>query len=496
MLKIFTFLVVLLATAGLAQNTVIEGKVIRTSERWSGTIIIEGDVVVNSGARLVIDPGTHLLFRAGMDKSRSGRDKTRSELIVRGVLIARGTISNKIRFSSAAAQPRMGDWQGITIMNPRLACIIDYCIVEYAYNGLNIKKSAPKILNSQIQYNYNAGLVVELRARPNIVGNIISENGYAGMICNTGAAPVLTDNMITRNEIGIINFSTARPNLGDLTPGADYNPGRNGILDNREFNIHNHSSRELKAENVSWGSKEEKKIKQLIFDADDNKKYGAVDIIPILGGGLNLDKKILLSQTTPSEQTQQSAKPPVTIKSETQIPDSSSRSKELLRPRQPETQALALNNQNRSDSASLQNTEKNAEPPSGAQVQDSAQLALNEADTTREMESQPRPEVKKEPEIDYNKVFLDALLDKRRGVITKKVAPVVNDTRRGLGAHGRIIVQVIVGKMGRVESARVLRGLNPYYDQLAVDAAKQFIFEQGTIKGNPVRFSSSLIFKF
>jgi TonB family protein len=89
----------------------------------------------------------------------------------------------------------------------------------------------------------------------------------------------------------------------------------------------------------------------------------------------------------------------------------------------------------------------------------------------------------------------DAFLDKGR-VIKKKVAPVIDNTRRGLGAHGRIIVRVVVGKMGRVESARVLRGLNPYYDQLAMDAAMKFIFEQGTIKGNPVRFSSSLIFEF
>ena len=495
MLKIFTILFIILSGAALAQNTIIKGKVIRSSERWSGTIIIEGDVVVNPGARLVIDPGTTVLFRAGMDKSRSGRDKTRCELIVRGVLIARGTIKNKIRFSSAADQPRMGDWQGVSIMNPRLTCIVNYCIIEYAYNGLVIKKSAPKILNSQIQFNYNAGIIVELKARPKIIGNIISENGYAGMICNTGAAPLLTDNMITLNQIGVINFRTARPNLGDLTPGEDYNPGRNGILDNREYNIHNHSSEELKAENVSWGSKKEKEISALIFDAADDRKYGAVDIIPILGGGLNLDEKILLSQATPSEQTQQPAVSPSTTETETQIPEGGNQPAEMLTPSQPDRQALVPDNQNRNDSLPPLSTEQVAAVAPGTGERDSVQLASAEADKKTESPSQLQPEARKEPEIDYNQVFLDAFLDKGR-VITKKVAPVIDDMHRGLKAHGRIIVRVVVGKMGRVESARVLRGLNPYYDQLALDAAKKFVFEQGTIKGNPVRFSSSLIFEF
>lgn len=496
MIKYLTILLSILNIAVFAQNTVIPGKVIKTSERWSGTVIIEGDVIVNSGGRLVIDPGTTVLFRAGMDKSRSGRDKTRSELIIRGVLIANGTINSKIRFSSTAAQPRMGDWYGISIMNPRFTCILNYCIVEYGYNGVNIKKSIPKITNSQLQFNYNAGIIIELKATPKITGNIITENGYAGLICNTGAAPVLTDNMITLNEIGIINFRTAQPNLGNLAEGPDYNPGRNAILDNREFNIHNHSSRELKAENVSWGTKDEKEIAALIFDVNDDKKYGAVDINPIMGGGLNLDEKILLSQTAPQVQTKQTDSPAENVLSDMQGKENIQQT-EALTPLKPdaEIEALTINNQDKGDTMAMDVSGKKLVPDTVSAEQDSTLLAHVSTEDKPEEEKQIQPEEKKEPEIDFNQVFLDAFLDKSR-VITKKVAPVIDNTRRGLGAHGRIIVRIVVGKMGRVESARVLKGLNPYYDQLAMDAAKKFLFEQGTIKGTPVRFSSSLIFEF
>ena len=493
MIKYLTIFLSIITVTLFAQNTVIPGKIIKGSERWFGTVIIEGDVIIKPGGRLVIEPGTKVLFRAGLDKRRAGRDKTRSELIVRGMLIANGTINAKIRFSSASAQPRMGDWYGISIMNPRSTCIINYCVVEYAYNGINVKKSQPKISSSQIQFNYNAGIVVELKATPKINGNIITENGYAGLICNTGAAPVLTDNLITLNEIGIINFRTARPNLGNLTRGPGYNPGRNSIFDNREYNIHNHSSEELKAENASWGSKDEKIINALIFDAGDDKKYGTVDIKPIMGGGLNLDEKILLSQNTTQPP---GANPPQTAPPETRQTNNGQAAANLSPPKAAqEASALAAADQNKGDTTALKKLPEKLPADTLSEKPDSALLVLEQPPAKTQPEKQLQPEEKKEPEIDYNQVFLDAFLDKGR-VIKKTVTPVVDDTRRGLGAHGRIIVRVVVGKMGRVESARVLKGLNPYYDQLAMDAAMKFVFEQGTIKGIPVRFSSSLIFEF
>jgi len=489
MFRRIIYLAVLIWTVNAsAQTTVIEGKVITGAERWSGTVIIEGDVEIRPSGRLVIDPGTRVLVRPGMDKRKSGKDKTRSEIIVRGVLIARGTITSKIRFTSASTQPRMGDWYGIIILNSKLTCIIDYSIIEYAHNGLNIKKSDTPVSNSQIQFNYNAGLIIELKAAPRISGNIISENGYAGMICNKGAAPILTDNMIIKNEIGLIAFGTARPNLGNMQDGPDYNIGRNGIFENLKYNIHNHSRYDIKAENASWGTKDAADIALSIYDSEDDRKYGLVDIDPILGGGLNLDNAILLSQSTPADETLLNEARQAETDLEAQPGTDTTASG-------PDSGTVLLAAENTQDDSNEQtDTDENA-PSSSDAAQDSVVLAAADIQPELPAETQPAAAVVKEPEIDYNQVFLDAFLEGGRQ-ITKKVRPVIKDRRRGLGAKGRIIVRVVVGKMGRVESASILKGLNPYFDDLALEAAKKFEFAQGTIKGVPVRFSTSLFFEF
>jgi len=345
----FLAIALLLQLAPLfAQTAVIPGKTITGDETWHGTIVIEGDVKVAPSGRLIILPGTRVLFKAKMDKTHSGRDKTRSELIIKGTLTARGTINNKIWFSSYAKAPRMQDWYGIQISNPKRTSIIEYAIVEYAYNGITIKRCNPQINNSPIQFNYHSGLQIELGAKPKLTGNIISENGYAGIVCNTGARPFLTDNMTTKNNIGLISFGTANPNLGNMQQGPDYNIGRNGFFDNYTYDIQNHSSHDIIAENASWGTKDTKEIKKHISDYEDDGKYGRVDISPILGGSIDLEQKILLSQATKNQLSEAQKKEAENIDKTEQISveqDSSQiavNTEIALKPVAPEAQPLSV----------------------------------------------------------------------------------------------------------------------------------------------------------
>jgi len=425
----------------------------------------------------MINPGTEILFKADRDDKRSGNDKLRGELIVRGVLIARGTIDNKIRFSSAAAQPRMQDWHGIIISNPRRASTIEYAVIEYAYNGLDIKKSRPLIRNCQVQFNYNCGIVIEVAAAPRLSGNIISDNGYAGIICKTAARPVLTDNVITKNDVGIVIFGTAQPNLGSVALGKGHNIGQNGIFDNHSYNLYNHSVKDIKAENNSWGSKDPAKIMATVYDGSDERKYGLVDINPILGARLNLEQKILLAQNNTSAGSPSSSTPPqpagqtgVKETPKTTAPESTTPDIKKPLTIAPESTAVLK-----------------LQPAENILRKDTAALTVAET---------PPPEPKSVQEsINYNQVFLDVFLDNGREII-KKVRPVISNPERGLRAHGRVIIRVVVDKKGRVQSAKVLRGLNPYYDELAMNASKKFLFRPGTVKGTPVLFETSIIFEF
>jgi len=448
----------------LAQSTTIPGKVITGNEQWNGTMVLEGDVTVATSGRLVIMPGTRVLFSANSDKARSGRDKTRSELIIKGVLIARGSINNKIWFSSTSSTPRMQDWYGIQISNPNRAAILEYAVVEYAYNGITIKKCNPQISNSQFQYNFNAGLSVELGAIPTIVGNIISENGYAGVICNTGAKPIFTDNMITKNEIGVIVFGSAQPNLGNLEQGSDYNVGRNGLFENREYNIHNHSNRTILAENSSWGSKRLIEIEPTIYDATDDGRYGTVDVQPILGGSIDIQQKIILSQSNVAQQTGTSS-------------------------------PIATGNNGNSSSQPAIDASVNADTAQVVlkpKVDDASRMIVERKIDT---ESSDTEEATAESTIDYKQIFIDAFLDEPK-MILKSIRPFVDDQRRGERMHGKIMVRVVVDRMGNVVSSSILRGLNGYYDNLALDAAQGFKFKAGTINGNSVSFSTSIFFEF
>ncbi len=461
-----------------AADRVIPGKVIKGDETWFGRIIVTGDVVVAPGGRLMINPGTEVLFQAEQDDKHSGNDKLRGELIVRGILIARGTIDGKIRFSSAAKQPRMQDWYGIVISNPKRASTIEYAVIEYAYNGLNIKKSRPLIRNCQIQFNYNCGVIAEVGAAPKLSGNIISDNGYAGVICKTGARPLLSDNVITKNDVGIVIFGTAQPNLGSLVSGKGHNAGKNGIFDNHSYNLYNHSMKDIKAENNSWGSKNADKIMATIYDGSDERKYGLVDINPILGARLNMEQKMLLAQNaTATDKTavlpeQKPANQPPTEKTP-EAPSTDTAQNEFKKPVTIAPESTAA--------LKLQPAKKIAQ-------EDTAAISVKET---------PPPEKQKnmQESINYNQVFLDVFLDKGREII-KKVRPVITNPERGLRAHGRVIVRVMVGKKGKVLSAKVLRGLNAYYDELAKNAAKKFLFRPGTIKGTPVIFETSIIFEF
>ncbi len=499
----------LIVSAVVGQNTsptIIHKAVITSSVRWSGNILVKGDVVVAPEGRLQIEPGTRIAFAPRQDEAHSGQDKTRAELIVKGAIFAKGTINHKIVFTSAAANPRMKDWSGIVIANLKNPAVFEFAVVEYAFNGFDIKKSNPIIRNCQIQFNYNAGVKVAVRSKARLIGNIITDNGYAGVICETGAQPVLTDNLITKNQIGLIVFGTAMPNLGNLQKGNDYNPGRNALFDNQEYDVYNHGVRDIKAEGNSWGTNTLENITQHIYDKNDAERFGAVDFNPIVGN-VDLMQKLLLSQkpvetkpdtTQTVAQAQTSTPPAVTPKNV--VPQASTR--QSLAQTTPKVNRplpnIKAGQQDTTGKQTLAAAPPSLKPATDTLNEESGSSAKQTSPplSTQSQNTPPKEESKPtEPQIDYNQVFLDVFLDEKVQVV-KWVKPIVDDPSKGMYEHGRIVVRVVVDKNGKVEKASVLKGLNYYYDALALDAARKFVFKPGKVKNHPVRFSTSILFKF
>jgi hypothetical protein len=50
------------------------------------------------------------------------------------------------------------------------------------------------------------------------------------------------------------------------------------------------------------------------------------------------------------------------------------------------------------------------------------------------------------------------------------------------------VIEVLIDTMGRVESAAMVASVNPYYDKLAVAAARLWLYQPAKVDGVPVKF--------
>lgn len=121
------------ATAGVNVTQDITASVTWTSDK---TYFVTGDINVENNAVLTIQPGTVVKFNAGSSLTIG--------YSTNGTLIANGTAANPITFTSNAAVPAAGAWEGLyfdshTLNNSSLS----YCLIQFAgsnssYGALNV----------------------------------------------------------------------------------------------------------------------------------------------------------------------------------------------------------------------------------------------------------------------------------------------------------------------------------------------------------------------
>ena len=183
--------------------------------------ILTGNVLVDSGFTLTIDPGVIIKFN---------QLKT---LQVGGILHAVGTINNPITFTSNQSIPAPGDW-GFILFNQqstaydstlKTGCIMKYCIVEYAGNqnvtncnaAIRLINAFPlikycSILNNAVSgINYrdvtspsNNGIIKILHC--NINSNTSQTGGGAiDIITNLATVTIKIDSNIINNNYSSVN---------------------------------------------------------------------------------------------------------------------------------------------------------------------------------------------------------------------------------------------------------------------------------------------------
>ena len=143
-------------------NTITENITVNTTWKASDTYIIDGTVAVE-GATLTIEPGTTVKFQQGAELD-IGYNNSGS------VLVANGTATEPITFTSAATNPAAGDWDYIYFGNGASGSSMTYCNVYYGggyntYSGM-IQLSDCHITmdHCNIQYSPNYGVALESNA--------------------------------------------------------------------------------------------------------------------------------------------------------------------------------------------------------------------------------------------------------------------------------------------------------------------------------------------
>jgi len=80
--------------------------------------------------------------------------------------------------------------------------------------------------------------------------------------------------------------------------------------------------------------------------------------------------------------------------------------------------------------------------------------------------------------------------------VIREVKPTFTADALARKVQGRVLLELVVNRLGRVENVRVVRPLDPGLDEQAIAAARQWRFEPGRLAGTPVDVVVTLALDF
>lgn len=236
--------------------TEINGGFMANDTTWSAAnspyFVTDGSVLVNPDVTLTIEPGTVIWF----DKA--------SGLTVRGSLIAQGSTTQPITFTSPHITAQAGDWNNIVFHeqstdalfdadgNYLSGSIIQYAYLEYGgdtgvFYTIDAEHAGPFVAHTTIRHNGAGGLRVEADGNY-LIHNTISHNGGNALV-SSGENVTIHNNTITDNASSGIVSTGPNPSIQHNTisdnsgTGLSNNNGDDGTI--HDNMIRRNSSRGL-----------------------------------------------------------------------------------------------------------------------------------------------------------------------------------------------------------------------------------------------------------
>jgi hypothetical protein len=180
-------------------STVIEGRITANTvlQPEGSPYLIQGEVTVDNGVTLLIEPGAIVKFNPD------------SFLNIDGALNARGDEDNSIIFTSSkddlaggdtngdgsASTPAPGDWTMIRFRDASndVNSIIEHAIIRYAgkyrgdgYGAVHLEAASPTIVNNVIEDSFSYAISGDVASFPLVGGNRLARNGGNGFLVRDG----------------------------------------------------------------------------------------------------------------------------------------------------------------------------------------------------------------------------------------------------------------------------------------------------------------------
>jgi len=240
--------------------------------RWQGRIYLDGDVLFEEGSRLIVAPGSEIVFlpaSEGRDPLTTHPNFPGSELIIKGELVAEGTPAAPITFRYLDPLAPAGSWGGINLSQSPGASF-RFCRFTQADSAVHSQDSTVHIEESLFENNL---VGIRFFSSPmRIENNLLRRNGTA--IRFHFGAPLIRRNEIVDNRRGF--FFTAFP--------RDFLIELNRIHGNSEYAV---VLGEDVPEDVAmprnfWGTTDIPSIEGTFFDGRRTGYLGSVQVAPIL----------------------------------------------------------------------------------------------------------------------------------------------------------------------------------------------------------------------
>lgn len=550
MKAVLIIIVLFIILPALGQDGVRFSGTLEKDTYWSDIVFVEGDLYVKPGVTLTIAPGTRVLFKSNV----RGYDKGIG-LYVRGNLIAKGQKgTGQIVFTSAANQPRPHDWFGIVMNGVRSPSLMQYCVVEYAYNGISCANSTVLIDNCTLRFNQYAGISCEFSSNPLIQHTALLSNGFAGIVCELRSNPVIQFCHILLNANGLVASDKSAPDLGRAAPLPEQSAGFNHIYNNRQFNIYHHSGADIYAQNNYWNQIAREQILPTIDDGINSDKYGRVLFDPFVQ-----EEAMLASAETLRIPASALLRPPVAQSAGAVSPRREGRvAAEVMPPKRdlsvpplsPEAGELPRKPPDRSGrnvekppvsaagtalpspadenavaapgglddpatpAAASRGSEAPAKPAAVPGVgadgtvakpadRDPANPDSIETPAGRPsavaagVEGNPAAAGDKAPLLPGDlSIYPEALLDGGQREYLRKINPEYPRIHLKSANEGVVLIEVTVGRDGRIESYRVLRSDGSAFQEAAERALRQYRYKPGKIHNRAVKFQVVERFEF